>query len=422
VPGAPKLSSGSNPNNTGEFTLSWAASEPATALTYTLQHKSADSGWSNVATGLTSPEYTFTGGSPEGEGTWTYRVTASNESPEGEPSAASEEIKVDETDPNAPILTADRLPDYAGNGGWYKDSVEVSFAENGDPALADTSPGSGVNPESVPSPQVFNTSGVHEASGTVTDNAGNQSALGSLTVQVDATPPSIEVSCPGPVSIGETGVFAMVTASDEQSGLASPPTEMVPINTSTAGVKNVTRTAVDNVGHETTGMCSVLVGYTQVITGNVKGKLVVKKGQAIELTSTAKTSGPVTVKPGGVLDIEGATLSGTLTSKGAGLIRICGASLSAPVNISGSTGSVVVGEGTPECSSSMFHGNVTIKSNAGGVLVEENTFHASLKVTGNQNGTTVTNNTVAGGLTVTGNSGTVTDKPNEVEGKSKLQP
>jgi hypothetical protein len=159
-----------------------------------------------------------------------------------------------------------------------------------------------------------------------------------------------------------------------------------------------------------------------VITGNVKGKLVVKKGQAIELTSTAKTSGPVTVKPGGVLDIEGATLSGTLTSKGAGLIRICGASLSAPVNISGSTGSVVVGEGTPECSSSMFHGNVTIKSNAGGVLVEENTFHASLKVTGNQNGTTVTNNTVAGGLTVTGNSGTVTDKPNEVEGKSKLQP
>ena len=37
------------------------------------------------------------------------------------------EVKVDETAPNAPLASAARAPDYAGGGGWYKDSVEVSF-------------------------------------------------------------------------------------------------------------------------------------------------------------------------------------------------------------------------------------------------------------------------------------------------------
>jgi hypothetical protein len=295
----------------------------------------------------------------------------------------------------------------------------VSFEANGDPALADTSPGSGV--ASVTAAQVFNTDGSHEASGTATDNAGNVSLPGTLTVKVDVSPPNIEVSCPAPVSIGATGVFAMVTASDEQSGLASPATEMVPINTSTAGVKTVTRTAVDNVGHETTGSCSVLVGYTQVITGNVKGKLLVKSGQAIELTSTAKVSGPVTVKPGGALDVEGAKISGTLASKGAALLRICGATISGAIKAINGTGSVVVGEGDAECASNTVHGSGTVKGNAAGVLIDENSFGTSLKVQSNEGGTTVINNTVGASLTVTGNTGTVTDKPNEVEGKEKLQ-
>ena len=98
VPGVPYLSSGTNPN-TGSFTLAWEASAPAAGLIYTLQHKPASGGWSTVATGLTSPEYTFTPGSPEAEGTWTYRVSASNEGPEGEFSGASVEIKVDRSAP-----------------------------------------------------------------------------------------------------------------------------------------------------------------------------------------------------------------------------------------------------------------------------------------------------------------------------------
>jgi hypothetical protein len=158
----------------------------------------------------------------------------------------------------------------------------------------------------------------------------------------------------------------------------------------------------------------------KVLAGNVKGKLTVKAGESVVLTSSAKASGTVTVKSGGSLDVEGATVSGSITSTGATLLRVCAADVSGSVKASGD-GSVVLGEGTSGCPADTFHGAVTVKGSSGGVLVDEDAFGGSLKVTGNAGGTTVTNNSVAGSLTVTGNSGTVIDTPNEVEGKSKLQ-
>jgi hypothetical protein len=421
APTAPHVSSGANPNNNGQFTLSWESTQAATAPTYTLQHQNAAGGWSNVATGLTSPEYTFGAGNPEGEGTWTYRVTESNEGAESEPSAASEEVKVDESAPNPPTATADRPVDFAGNGGWYKDTVTVSFSSNGDPLLSDGSAGSGVNLATLSAPQTFNSDGPHTASGTVADNVGNVSAPGSLGVQVDVSPPNLEVSCPAPVPVGASGVNATVSASDGQSGLAQDPSGSVPINTSKAGTVTVTRTAIDNVGHETTGSCSTQVGFTQVITGNVKGNLIVKSGQAVELTKTAKVSGTVTVKPGGAIDVEGAKISGSLNTKEATLVRICGASIEGVTKAINGSGSVVMGEGSAECGSSSFHGAVTVKGNTASVLIDGNSFHSALKVLNNSGGTTVTNNTVGAALTVKGNTGTVVDHPNEVEGKEKVQ-
>jgi len=260
APGVPVLTSGSSPNANGVFTLAWEASPAAADLTYTLQHKNASGGWSTVASGLTSPEYAFTAGSPEGEGTWTYRVAAANEGPESEYSPVSSEVKVDETAPNAPSVTASRPPDYAGGGGWYKGSVEVSFSSNGDPNLSDGSSGSGVNPASIPAPQTFNTSGSHTASGTVSDNVGNVSAPGSLTVQIDATPPTLEITCPASAPVG-SAASATFTASDGQSGLASAENGTVPIDTSEAGEVTVSTTAIDNVGNKTTQSCSTQVGY-----------------------------------------------------------------------------------------------------------------------------------------------------------------
>ena len=93
----------------------------------------------------------------------------------------------------------------------------------------------------------------------------------------------------------------------------------------------------------------------------------------------------------------------------------------------GTSGPVVLGQPGSECDASSFYGNVTVKTNTGGVtiegsaLVEENMFHGNLMVSSNSGGVTVRNNSVAGSLTVKGNSGTVVDAPNAVEGKSKLQ-
>jgi hypothetical protein len=258
-PQPPHLLQGVTPNK-GQFTLRWKPSATLRAR-FTLQHQNARGGWSTIATGLSKREYSFAAGNPEEEGTWTYRVKESNESGESGYSEESQPIKVDKTPPYTPIATASREPDYAGIGGWYKDSVTVSFTANGDPVLSDGSPGSGVNPATLSGPETFDTSGSHEACGTVADDVGNVSEPGCLTVQVDATPPSLEISCPAKALVGEAGVTATVTASDAYSGLASDPSGMVPIDTGSAGPQTITRTAVSNVDLETTRSCTTEVVY-----------------------------------------------------------------------------------------------------------------------------------------------------------------
>jgi len=154
-------------------------------------------------------------------------------------------LKVDKTKPNAPSAAADRSPDYAGGGGWYKNTVTVSFTSNGDPNLADGSAGSGV--ASVSAQQTFNTSGSHTASGTATDNAGNFSLATTLNVQVDATKPSVNITCPSSVVLGSSA-NASRTASDAHSGLATAASGTVALNTSSVGSKTASApTATDNV-------------------------------------------------------------------------------------------------------------------------------------------------------------------------------
>src|SRR5205085_9023631 len=72
---------------------------------------------------------------------------------------------------------------------------------------------------------------------------------------------SLEVTCPATAVTGEQGVHATVTASDAESGLASDPSGEVPISTAAAGPETVSRTAIDNVGHETTKSCTTEVVY-----------------------------------------------------------------------------------------------------------------------------------------------------------------
>jgi hypothetical protein len=262
TPGAPALTAGTNPTKTGRFTLGWSGPDPLSysGLSYSLQHRDATETWSTVATNIGALSYAFTGGGEE-EGTWEYRVQGSDPSVglTSEYSPVSAPVVVDRTPPNAPTAGASRAPDFAGKGGWFKDSVTVSFTANGDPALADGSPGSGVEPSSLAEPQTYTTSGSHTASGTVADKAGNVSATDSLTVQVDATPPTLTVKCPATAVVDEAGVTATVSASDGESGLQSDPSGTVPIDTKKVGPATTTRTAIDNVGHETTRSCTTRI-------------------------------------------------------------------------------------------------------------------------------------------------------------------
>jgi hypothetical protein len=264
TPGDPFLSAGDNPNSSGEFTVSWTASTDAESdpITYTLEHKdSDDADYSVVASGLTSASYAFTGASPEAEGTWVYRVKASDGTLSSGYSGDSLAVVVDMGAPNAPTVAADRDPDYAGDGGWYKDSVTVSFAANGDPDLQDGSAGSGV--VAVTADQAFSSSGSHTATGIATDDAGNVSAQASLVVQVDADGPVVAFTdCPtAPLILGST-TSANWQASDGESGLASAASSSVALVTSSVGGKSVdSPEASDNVGHTATATCNYSVIY-----------------------------------------------------------------------------------------------------------------------------------------------------------------
>jgi lysophospholipase L1-like esterase len=286
VPGVPALSSGVSPN-TGVFGLAWTASaDPLlySSLQYTLQHRNAaDTEWSDLGSAIAAPSFAFTKGAPEGEGTWRYRVMAHEGVLSTAFSSASEAVKVDQTPPTPPTLAADRAPDYAGGGGWFKDSVTVTAAGTGDPPLADGSAGSGVDPASVPAAVTHAASGSFTDTATVKDNAGNSSSATSSTLQVDATAPSLSVGCPATVLLNGSAI-ATVTASDGQSGLATDPSGTVPIDASTVGPKTVTRSAADRVGHTTTKSCTtnVLYRYSGILQPvNADGSSIFKLGSTV---------------------------------------------------------------------------------------------------------------------------------------------
>ena len=267
APGAPIASA--NPTQ-GGFSLSWTASsdKEGNAFTYTLEGKDADdAAYSTVASGLTSAGYTFAAGSPA-QGTWTYRVKAveSTTSPALASgwSGESQPVVVDRTAPNAPTGSADRAPEYSGSGSWWKDTVTVTFAGNGDPALPDSSAGSGV--ASVTGPLTYSTTGPFTAEGTATDNVGLTSVVGSFSGSVDATAPEVSLQCPTSSVVKGSLAYATWTASDLGSGLASAASGQIVLDTSAIGSQSVSApagTAVDNVGHGSaaTAPCTYSVVY-----------------------------------------------------------------------------------------------------------------------------------------------------------------
>jgi hypothetical protein len=157
----------------------------------------------------------------------------------------------------------------------------------------------------------------------------------------------------------------------------------------------------------------------EVITGTINGPLTVKANQSVKLTSTARINGPVTVAPGGTLDVEGATIVGSLTANEAGPLRLCGAEVWGLLEATKGSGSVVisgsVGGQNTGCPYSVVSGPLTVKENMASVLIDD-MVSSRLTVTANKGGTTVTKNAVFGPLTVTGNTGGTTVTHNFVLG------
>ncbi len=168
TPGVPHLTSGSSPNK-GAFTLAWTPAgeaENVEGVTYTLQHKQANGPWSTVASGLTSPEYTFPGGSPEAEGTWAYRVQASGEAASSY-SNESGAVLVDRTPPSL-TLTCPATAELDARG------VTASYsASDGQSGLASSPSGTIAIATASLGEQTVNE--------TATDNAGNQTTSSCST-------------------------------------------------------------------------------------------------------------------------------------------------------------------------------------------------------------------------------------------------
>jgi hypothetical protein len=292
-PSTPDAPSGTSPNQ-GAFTLNWPAStddgkpDPPKAVTYRLEHKDAnDANYSLVAGAgsLTTNSYTFgtksdanpTGTEPETEGTWTYRVQASDSVLTSDFSAGSTAIKVDKTRPNPPLAN-EGTPDYNAPTGekWFKTSATVSFTENGDPTLADGSTGSGV--VSVSEDAFRDTTGALDYSGTATDDVDLVSLPTTGRVHVDATNPAVNITCPSSsVIVGSPTASANWTASDVGSGLATAAGGSVALTTSdiAASLTATAPTATDNVGLQSAAAtCNYSVaasfnGFLQPIDGDM---------------------------------------------------------------------------------------------------------------------------------------------------------
>jgi hypothetical protein len=263
-PGKPSLSSGSSPNSSGQYTMSWAASSDVSGdtVTYSLYHKDANDGtYSLVQSGLSATSYVFGSGNAESEGTWTYHVIASDGealNSTSDTSDASDGVVVDKHGPTV-SGTITSTPHTVGPVTWYKDTAAISWSAT-DPNLVDGSAGSGVA-GSATGDSPIGEGWDQTANGSASDNAGN---TGNGTVQhinVDAGAPDVSASITSSPAYNDgtddwykDSVTVGVTASDPDlagghsgSGLATNPSG--PHTFTASG--SYTATAVDNVGHST---------------------------------------------------------------------------------------------------------------------------------------------------------------------------
>jgi hypothetical protein len=244
----------------GTYLVSWGAALDAQGdpLTYRVEHMDADdTAFSPVATGIRGLDYRFSSdGFIEQQGTWRYRVRASDPTGAGAWRNYSGQVVVDRVSPPAAKLVTDRAPAWQD---WYRDGVEVRFADGGDPALPDGSPGSGLDPASVPAPQLIATTGSTVVSGAGEDRSGNPAPPVSATYRVDADAPLATASTGSyqPGTWTRSSVTVTFACSDVGAGLAGAVPAPVVVSGEGAGQVRSADCA-DRVGHATTATSAAI--------------------------------------------------------------------------------------------------------------------------------------------------------------------
>ena len=259
APGAPRLVAGTT-DVRSSYELEWppTPSTPVPAEGYVLQRQIGGGPWVTVTATPAAPRALVFS---EPEGALRYRVYATAGGAESELSPPSDPIVVDRTPPRHALLNVSTAPAWTSPAGdeWYLDSASGTWAADGDPDLPDGTPGSGVDPATVPGPVTRSTTGEHEFVARLRDRAGNEQ-LTIRKLRVDASAPTLALACPAGAHVGVENSVP-VTAADLGSGLDAPVPQQLPIDVSTAGTRTITHTVRDHVGHAVTRSCTVAVKH-----------------------------------------------------------------------------------------------------------------------------------------------------------------
>jgi hypothetical protein len=115
------------------------------------------------------------------------------------------------------------------------------------------------------------------------------------------------------------------------------------------------------------------------------GSVSVASGQALCVGPGARVTGPLTVKAGGYLDVDGGAVTGPLKSTGAAIVRLCGGSFTGSITVTDSTGLVLVGgdAATEPCAGNTITGAVKLQNNTAGVEFNGNRVTGPVVITGN---------------------------------------
>ena len=176
---------------------------------------------------------------------------------------------------------------------------------------------------------------------------------------------------------GETSAVVSGTAACSTTATPSSPAGSYPI-TCTAG-----SLSAPGYVFETFVAGTLTVSYSRpCLTGPSAGPLHVAAGEAVCIGAGGSHTGPVTVAPGGSLDVEGGRITGPVVATGAAAVRICGATITGPLTISGSTGLVLVG-GDGLRARTRSWARCASPTTRGGVEVKGNRVIGPLRITGN---------------------------------------